>query len=304
MLVPRRLRLLTLDPLDHPRGQGHLSSASGLVRVSDHLYIVADDEIHLACLDARDPATSAIRLVRFGQGALPEDAASRKAAKPDTELLIHLPADRPGERDRLLLLGSGSRPARERAFMIALQPDGALADAAREVSLEKLYAPLRERFGELNLEAGDVADGRLHLFQRAHGSQPSNGHVTYDARAFVAWLDEPMTNPPLPLSIEPLDLGAVDRVPLGISDAASRPGGGFVFTAVAEDTNDAYNDGACVGSVVGWVDEDGRVRACEPLQGAPKVEGIAYAGGSRLWLVTDADDPARPSELLEVEWTG
>ncbi|MES3002627.1 MAG: hypothetical protein V4787_18195 [Pseudomonadota bacterium] len=303
MLTPRLLRLLTLDSQDHPRGQGHLSSASGLVRAADHLYIVADDEIHLACLDARDPGASEIHLVRIGQDRLPGDKVARKAAKPDTELLVHLPGDAAGERDRLVLFGSGSRPTRERAFVLALQPDGALADMAREVSLEKLYEPLRARFGELNLEAGYVADGRLHLFQRAHGSQPLNGHVTYDARMFGAWLDEPTTNPPVPLSVEPLDLGAVSGVPLGITDAASRPGGGFIFTAVAEDTNDAYNDGACVGSVVGWCDDAGRVHACEQLAGAPKVEGIAYASADRLWLVTDADDPARPSELLELQWT-
>ncbi|TFZ05682.1 hypothetical protein EZ313_03195 [Ramlibacter henchirensis] len=76
-----------------------------------------------------------------------------------------------------------------------------------------------------------------------------------------------------------------------------------MFTAVAEDTADAYRDGACLASVVGWMDAAGQVRACEQLAGAPKVEGVALAGDGRLWMVTDADDPDQPSELLEVKWS-
>lgn len=48
---------------------------------------------------------------------------------------------------------------------------------------------------------------------------------------------------------------------------------------------------------------DGGLRDLYPLHGAPKVEGIAVqAEGDTLvvTLVTDADDPAIPSQLLEV----
>ena len=75
-----------------------------------------------------------------------------------------------------------------------------------------------------------------------------------------------------------------------------------MFTAVAEDTADACRDGACVASMVGWMDAEGQVRACQRLAGAPKVEGVTAAGEGGLWMVTDADDPDRPSELLEVDW--
>lgn len=80
------------------------------------------------------------------------------------------------------------------------------------------------------------------------------------------------------------------------------PGGGCVFTAMAEGTADAYSDGACVASMVGWMAAEGQVRACQRPSGASKVEGVTAAGEGRLWMVTDADDLDRPSELLEVDW--
>lgn len=83
-------------------------------------------------------------------------------------------------------------------------------------------------------------------------------------------------------------------------DAARHPR--WIFSAVAEDTADAYEDGACVGSVIGRADDQDQVHARKRLRGNPKVEGLAFAAPDRLWLVTDADDPARASELLELRW--
>jgi hypothetical protein len=44
------------------------------------------------------------------------------------------------------------------------------------------------------------------------------------------------------------DLGAIDGIALGFTDAAALPGGGWLFTAVAEDTDDSVTDGACKGN--------------------------------------------------------
>ncbi|MBA2676760.1 hypothetical protein [Ramlibacter sp.] len=305
MLTPHRLRLLTLDPQAHPRGQAHLSSASGLVHAGGQLYIVADDEHHLAQLDANDPVNAPLRLLRLVPGTLPADAALRKRAKPDLEALVHFPAAGTNDAGLLVAWGSGSRPQRDRAFVLDLDAHEAVAHPAREVSTTTLYAPLRDHFGELNLEAGCVMGTRLHLFQRANAGQRLNGHIVFDADAVRAWLlAASQVQPPLPLAIGPLDLGSVDGVPLGITDAAVWPDGGWVFSAVAEDTADAYRDGPCIASVIGCGISVGQVLRCERLAGAPKVEGIAPAGAGRLWLVTDADDPQRPSELLELRWSG
>jgi hypothetical protein len=79
------------------------------------------------------------------------------------------------------------------------------------------------------------------------------------------------------------------------------PGGEIVFSAVAEDTDDAYHDGACVGAAIGIIDENGCMRSLQRLDQPYKVEGInARLNGNRLdlLLVTDADDPAIPAMLL------
>lgn len=300
MLVPRLLQRLTVAPRDHPRGQAHWSAASGLVRAGDHLYVVADDEHHLAWLDATTPGASPLNTMRFAQGDLPDDPAARKKRKPDIEVLLHLPAAVTGSHDWLVLLGSGSRPQRERVFGVAPQSAGPAAPAI-EVAAHDLYAPLADAFGEPNVEAACLGGGQLHLFQRANRGRATNVRLSYDAQAFCAWL-RGAAGAPRPEAILPLSLGSYAGVPFGITDASAWWLPGCVFTAVAEDTQDAYADGACVASMVGWLDDAGTLRASALLAGAPKVEGITPAGRGRLWLVTDADDPDRPSELLEVDW--
>ena len=52
--------------------------------------------------------------------------------------------------------------------------------------------------------------------------------------------------PPAIKSVQLLDLGAVDGVPLSLTDGAPLPGGEWLFSAVAEDTSDSVADGACV----------------------------------------------------------
>lgn len=300
MLVPHRLRQLMLDPSDHPRGQPHLSSASGLARVGRKLYIAADDEHHLAQLDVGDLVASPLRMVRLAPGTLPDAHAERKKTKPDVEILVHVPAIATVQNGLLVAFGSASTPQRQRAFVFPVDAQGELAGPPRTVSLEQLCSAVREPGDELNFEAGFFDGAHLHLFQRAHGAHPLNRHIRYEGVPAARWLAGAAAEPPRPFDVATIDLGSIDGVPLGITDAAAWPAGGWVFSAVAEDTSNPYDDGACVGSVIGWCDASHRVLRCERLNGAPKVEGIVVADVDRLWLVTDADDPSRSSELLEL----
>ena len=96
-------------------------------------------------------------------------------------------------------------------------------------------------------------------------------------------------------------LGSIGAVALAFTDAAALPSGGWVFTAVAEDSRDSYADGRCSGSVVGVVNARGELVATHRLDPPIKVEGIAVqvdAAGMLLCMVTDADDPAQASQLL------
>ncbi|HEX2547457.1 MAG TPA: hypothetical protein VHL79_21410 [Ramlibacter sp.] len=295
MLRPHFLCELKVRPEDHPRGQRHLSAASGLVFAHDRLYLIADDEHHLATLDFPPRAGEPVRLYRLRAGDLPHDAAARKRLKPDLEVLLALPA--PGAPLRLLALGSGSRPNRQRGFLLDLDAAGQ-PQGGRELDLGPLYGQLASQLQDLNIEGGLVCGEDLLLLARANQGQAQNTVVGMPMIEVLRWLESGTV--PSTLQVEPLDAGRVGDVPYGITDAVALPGAGWIFSAVAEATDDSYADGACTGSAIGWVTAQGRVQAMHPLHGAPKVEGMALAPGGRLLLVTDADDPKRPSQLLEL----
>jgi hypothetical protein len=76
--------------------------------------------------------------------------------------------------------------------------------------------------------------------------------------------------------------------------------GRMFFLAAAEDTSNAYDDGAIVGTVFGEFSPQWEVQVHGFLRGE-KAEGLAvYRHGDQIGFdaVTDNDDPSRPSELL------
>ena len=102
-----------------------------------------------------------------------------------------------------------------------------------------------------------------------------------------------------PLAINTFDLGQIEGIPLCFTDAAALPDGKMVFTAVAENTDDNYNDGACAGAALGIVDNE--LQCLYRLERPYKVEGVnARVEGDaiRLLLVTDADDFEIPAALF------
>lgn len=281
------LRSLALPPA--PGRLAHVSAASGAVLHDGRVCVVADDELGLARFALDGGADAWLPLL---SGELPEAHAARKAAKPDFEVLLTLPDG------RLLALGSGSLPQRQRGVLLA-------GDTAQVLDLAPVYAPLHAEFGALNLEGGFVADGRLTLLQRASRGAPRNACIHFDAADLLRWLDG--AGPaPLPLAVAVMDLGDLHGVPLGFTDGCALPGGGFLFSAAAEDSLDTVADGAVSGSVVGEVDAQGRVTASRIIDRPCKVEGLvaqqAVDGALPLLLVTDADDRAKPALLLQARW--
>lgn len=303
---PTLLHTLQVDPAQHPRGLDHLSAASGLVRVRQRLYVVADDELHLGEFDdCRSPTSSATpgSLLRLLDGELPQGKKQRKAAKPDLESLALLPPLPGCPAGALLALGSGSRPNRQTGVLVALdvlgQPNGRMA----AVDLAALYAPLRKRFADLNIEGVLVVSGELLLLQRGNLADAHSACIRYDWNLIAPWLAGLQPQPPTAKSVQLLDLGRVDGVPLTLTDGTPLHGGAWAFTAVAEGTDNSYADGACVASAVGIVLPDGQVRRMHPLHGAPKVEGLVVLPDGGDWvftMVTDPDDPQQAAQLLQL----
>lgn len=296
MLAVQVLRTLWLD--SGASGRGHVSAASGLVSVGQRLYVVADDENQLGVFDRTEPQAGTLQ--RLFDGELPTKPKARKAAKPDLEALALLPAFPGFAHGALLALGSGSRPQRQRAALLALDAAGELQDPVREIDLAPLYEPLRAQHEQLNIEGGFVSDDRFCLLQRGNEATPANVLIAFDWGATQAWLQR-NAPAPQPVSSTRHELGDIDGVPLCFTDGAALPGGGWVFCAAAEATADNYADGPCRGSAVGVVAADGALVALRRLSLRCKAEGIAVSvanGQLQLLMVTDADDPDTPALLL------
>jgi hypothetical protein len=298
------LRELSLSSTTHEDREPHLSAASGLVRVGNRFYVVADDENHLGVFSAHDHAAPG-ELLRVLRGDLPDGMKKRKAAKADFEALVALPAFADYSHGALMALGSGSRENRMNAVLISLDANGvAHRDEGRPrvVDFTPLFQSLIDEFGDVNIEGAFIDGDHLSLLQRGNKGSGRNARIRVALAPLMAGLarGEDSVSREF-VDVVDFSLGQVNDVPFGFTDAAALPDGGFVFTAAAEDTENSYVDGACAGSVIGFVDAQDRVRDVLPLANSPKVEGIAAQlsdGALTLHLVTDPDDASVAAQLF------
>jgi hypothetical protein len=282
-----------------PGGHAHASAASGLVLVGDTFVVALDDEHHIGVFPRTTTAPG--RMVRVLPGDLPAPHAERKRRKPDLETIVRIDGERPGDADMVVALGSGSTAERARAVMLTVER-GHLAEAPPAVlALADIYRPLGAAVPDMNIEAGVVLDGNLVLVSRANGSVRHNTVIRFPIDAVRRWLVG-RGEPPPPSSMERLDLGTVNEVPLGVTDATVHPDGGWLVSAAAEDTTDSYADGRVVGAALIWLSAALAPVARWRLSPTVKVEGIhaARQGAQiRVWMVTDADDPDVAAGLYE-----
>jgi hypothetical protein len=300
MVYLQPLRQLVIAPSQFPL-PGHISAASGIVVAGRFLYVVADDELHLGVFDLDGGSDGT--LMRLFPGDLPDEAAARKASKPDLEALVRLPPFPGYPAGALFALASGSRSNRQTGALLGLDTAGAPSGVPRSVDLSALYTPMHRRFPALNLEGAVVCDQQLVLLQRASGDHPENALIRFPLADVLQALSgaDPLRLPELPIDTRTVDLGSIENVPLGFTDAAALPDGRLVFSAAAESVDDTYHDGPCVGSALGILDADGRVQRLDFVQPVQKIEGVdARVDGAaiRLLMVSDADDRSRPGRLF------
>jgi hypothetical protein len=302
------------DPaLDRP---ANVRSASSLAWVPGGIALVQDDANFIGVFDPDGERTRAIALPPGHEGLrLFDDRRGNKAYKLDLEACVAVEH----EGDTLLLaLGSGSTRRREHVVLVrgwaTESPD------VESLHVPRLYEALRAEHAfagsELNVEGAVVEGDRLCLFGRGNGAPrdgvlPVNATCELDWAVFLAHLLAPDRNrPPVPTSVVRYDLGALEGVPLGFTDATLWRGG-TLYTAAAEESPDAVRDGRVVGSVVGVIDHGGLTRWA-PLtdaSGRPfvgKVEGVVVSrdASDRLFVVVDADDPDAGSLLCTVRLRG
>ncbi len=266
----------------------------------DYLYVIADDEQSLGVFPAIGDAAGV--LMAMFSGELPATTTERKARKPDLEALARLPPFPGCPGGGLLALPSGSRPNRRTGALIPLDARGATSGPPRPVDFSGLFALLEGQFPALNIEGAVVVADRLRLLQRGGSRRHAeNAWIDLLLPEVLAIASSGSVDHATLAGTRIFDLGTINGTPLAFTDGAALPDGSIMFTAVAEDAENSYEDGPCVGAAVGMAGNDGRLRFLEPLDPTDKVEGIdARVEGDviTLLLVTDSDDEHRPASLL------
>ena len=297
----------------------HVRAGSSLARVPGGIALVQDDANFIAVVDPRTMRVDAIPLPAGAAGRRQfDDGRGNKAQKLDLEACV---AVHDADRTLLVALGSGSSRRREQVAIVggwrSGRPDVAV------VHVPRLYEALRDASdfagSEMNVEGALHLGDRLRLFGRGNGAA-AGGARPVNATCDLAWADclahlrDPdRVPPPSPRDVVRYELGLVDGIALGFTDAAEC-GDRVLFSAAAEDSPDATRDGRVAGSAIGVIAADGRTRwapLTEPhgRSFAGKVEGLLVEdGGDHLLVVVDADDPDAPSELCTValhgDWVG
>ncbi len=252
-----------------------ISSASGLLLLRDQFYVVSDDERSLICLPSslKESAT----LLPMLEGELPADQHLRKKMKPDFESIIHL-----SQSDSLLCLASGSTENRSRCALVTNDYQ------VTELSMQNTFHHLRQIFPELNIEGGLVLGHTVRLFQRGNGQKRQNAIIDLELNSF---LQDKVKD----LQIRHIDLGMLNRFPLSFTDGCL-VGSDCFFLAAAESTESTYLDGEFLGAVLGRMNHAGDVLEMHPIDIPFKPEGL-FIDGTRVFVVTDADDRSKASGL-------
>lgn len=297
MISVRKIRDLLLHEPVQPGRPSFVTAASGLVVIDHRFYVSPDDEHHLADFSLTCPLEPG-HLLRVLPGDLPVEPKARKKAKPDFESLVRLP-DREGELPVLLAVPSGSKPQRRVGVTVTLP--ARLPTRIRPVDYSPLFLALEREFPKLNLEGAALTSTHLKLFQRGNGKRKINAVIDVALPALLEDLARGQVTPRGVDQIRRYELGDLRGVRLTFTDATSAPDGETLFLAVAEATEDTYEDGPIAGSALGWMDRAGHVIRVEELSPGIKAEGVAVysppGAEVQVLLVTDDDDPARPSSL-------
>lgn len=293
--------------LDRP---GHVRAASASAWVGPRLAIVQDDAHFLAIVDPRDPSADVVSIpLPAGPGGLRQfdETRGNKRHKLDLEACVVVPGP------VLLAFGSGSTDRRE---SIVVARDLATNPDVRTVHAPAFYAALRANTAfsgsELNVEGVARVGDRLRLFNRGNGA-PRGALLPVDATLDLpidALLAHLLDGGPVPTfaDVTPFDLGAIDGVRLGFTDAVT-VGERVFYLAAAEASPDAYHDGPVTGVAIGVIDGErvrcARVRTPEGFF-ERKAEGLAFDPDDprRGYLVIDRDAPLDPAELWQLELLG
>ncbi|QCR25113.1 hypothetical protein [Pontibacter sp. SGAir0037] len=304
-----------------------IPSASGLEAVGKYYYVIGDDSPFLYKLDQDFQLVERLVLsdtANFITGRVP------KAEKLDLEGMTSFLRN---NKHYLLLLGSGSGPMRNSAFLVenAGSPNSNVVVTVHK--LEDLYAQIQSsgalQNAELNIEGVAASNDKLFLLQRGVGDG-SNILLSYDLDEFFRFLTYN------PVEQESADSGLSLSGGAGIGDATENLhvptfpapaihqfhlpilgdlqagfSGAFVFdeklffTASIENTADAVNDGEVLGSYIGYIPLDAIPADDSAIVSVPaavitRPDGATYIGKVESLVVLEKSGGGRRYRIIAV----
>ena len=264
----------------------NISAASGLVSVEGRFYAIADDENKL--ISFTENPDSQIEEVTLFEGELPQNPAERKKLKADLESLVYLQ-----ELNALLAVPSGSKSNRCTGALIFLS-----SGKVQPVDFANLFSSLQTTISHLNIEGAVVFGDRIKFFQRGNSVKGENAVININIVILLKELRTGRVSARGLQSVVKCDLGFLNGVPLGFTDAAIVESQ-IHFIAAAEKTDSTYDDGEFAGAVMGRLNAFDQVEMAGPIVCPAKPEGLCAKDG-KLYLVTDADDRSVFSALYTV----
>jgi hypothetical protein len=216
-----------------------LPSGSGIAKHGGLYYAIGDDSPFLFTLDQDFKVIERTLLLENS----PSEYRISKAEKPDFEAL-ELIDDR-----ELVLFGSGSKSPQRDIFIRIL-----LEEVMRieRYDLTDFYGNINEmtvmQGSELNIEAAAFDQNRLFLFNRK-----KNVIFQFDYKLFLQYLKGEFGFPTP--KCYTYTLPKINHIEAGFSGATVLPKASkIIFTASVEDTDNAYDDGEILGSLIGTID--------------------------------------------------
>lgn len=267
-----------------------IKAASGLVKIENTFYVIADDEVSLA--DFKFEGETKARYLKLLEKQLPRDAAERKKLKPDWESLIQLSLAQ--DQNILLAVPSGSTENRMTGAFVRLDKAGHIDGNYNPATVDfsEIYKELKTKLTELNIEGVCVLNGRLKLFQRGNGAEGKNAIIDIDLAGFCSDLANAVSiKAQHILAVTEYNLGHLDGHKLDFTDACA-VNDQIWFLAVAEESQSTYEDGQYYGAIIGCLDSSGKEIARYRIDCATKPEGLWVDVESQrlcFYVVTDAD---------------
>ncbi len=263
-----------------------IPSGSGIIKSGEVYYVVGDDSPFLYSLNKDFKTISKTPLLE------PVDFSDRilKSEKPDFEAMELI------DKNEIVVFGSGSKSPQRNIFLRILLEEPLKIE---KYDISDFYSKLIElpifKDSELNIEATAFRDNQLFLFNRK-----PNLIIRFEYRDFLGYLRDGIDFPKP--EIRQFSLPKINGIESGFSGATAlidEPK--IIFTASVEDTDNAYDDGEILGSLIGILDISNNTISesfeyCYiPNTGANlKVESVTVekeisSGETKVVLITDDD---------------